>query len=488
MGAVVALVVSCSSMQMAGPAPAPVTAVAAQQNLAVARVDPVAAQRIDGFGASGAWWPNDLARFPPRVQRRVDDMLFSRRGIALSGYRYNIGGGGIGVHTPARAPKEENTDTAGRTFLRAADQKGVPVLTGFVNSAPPQFTTNGQSCGGSLKPGSEAAYARYLATIVKRLHDRDHITLKYVSPMNEPDNSFGDCGQEGMQVPVEQRASVVQALGQELGRRAPYTRVIADETTADAILVNEAPQWLTVPGTARYLAAIAHHTYDFPNDGLRAPLVELAGRFRKPMWMTEICCYKGSGGVATSFGAQYDPTMTQGLWLADQIYDDLTVARDTAWYWWTALSSAIGCDPKADPSCVTRVNGEGFNDGLLYYDQNFSGDGNVDIYTTKRFFVLGQFSRYVRPGAVRHGVQGAPDGVRVMAFRHGRGWSVVAWNEGPTRATFGLALPGRRTTARQAVATSPTDELSPTTLPDRANTGAWVLDIAPQTIVTYTFG
>ena len=75
-----------------------------------------------------------------------------------------------------------------------------------------------------------------------------------------------------------------------------------------------------------------------------------------------------------------------------------------------------------------------------------------------------------------------------MAFRHGRGWSVVAWNEGPTRATFGLALPGRRTTARQAVATSPTDKLSPTTLPARADTGAWVLDVAPQTIVTYTFG
>ena len=487
MGAVVALVASCSSMQLASSAPATVTAISAQQN-PVARVDPVAAQRIDGFGASGAWWPNDLARFPPRVQQRVDDMLFSRRWIALSGYRYNIGGGGVGVHTPARAAKEESADTPGRTFLRAAHQKRVPVLTGFVNSAPPQFTTNGQSCGGSLEPGSEVAYARYLVTIVKRLHDHDHITLRYLSPMNEPDNSFGDCGQEGMQVPVEQRASVVQALGRELARRAPYTKVIADETTADAILVNEAPQWLTVPGPARYLAAIAHHTYDFPNDALRAPLVELARRFGKPTWMTEICCYKGSGGVATSFGAQYDPTMTQGLWLADQIYDDLTVARDTAWYWWTALSPAVGCDPKADPSCVTRVNTTGFNDGLLYYDQNFAGDGNVDVYTTKRFFVLGQFSRYVRPGAVRHDVQGAPDGVRVMAFRHGRGWSVVAWNEGPTPATFGLALPGHRTTARQAVATSPTDELSRTTLPTRADTGAWVLDVAPQTIVTYTFG
>ena len=54
MGAVVALVASCSSMQLASSAPATVTAISAQQN-PVARVDPVAAQRIDGFGASGAW-------------------------------------------------------------------------------------------------------------------------------------------------------------------------------------------------------------------------------------------------------------------------------------------------------------------------------------------------------------------------------------------------------------------------------------------------
>jgi O-glycosyl hydrolase len=488
-GVVVALVASCSSSaHIARPAQGAVTAIAAQQNLSVARVDPVAAQKIDGFGASGAWWPNDLVKFPPRARRRVDDMLFSRRGIALSGYRFNIGGGGVGVNTPARAPKEESADTAGRAFLRAADQMGVPVLTGFVNSAPPQFTTNGKSCGGTLKPGSEAAYAKYLATIVERIHDHDHITLRYISPMNEPDNSFGDCGQEGMQVPVDQRAAVVQALGRELARRAPDTKVIADETTADAILVNEAPQWLTVPGTAQYLAAIAHHTYDFPDDSLRRPLVDLARRFGRSTWMTEICCYKGSGGVATSFGAQYDPTMTQGLWLADQIYDDLTVAGDTAWYWWTALSSAIGCDPKADPSCVTRVNTTGFNDGLLYYDQNFASDGVLDVFATKRYFVLGQFSRYVRPGAVRHDVQGAPDGVRVMAFRHSRTWSVVAWNEGADRATFDLALPGRRTTVRDAVATSPTDQLSSTARPARTKAGTWVLDVAAQTIVTYTFG
>jgi O-glycosyl hydrolase len=486
--AVWGLVASCSSSKHAAPPePATRTTVATPANLTVVHVAAAPAQTINGFGASGAWWPNDLVKFAPAVRTRVADMLFSRAGIALSGYRYNIGGGGVGVKTPARAPKEEPADTAGLTFVRAASDAHVPILTGFVNSAPPRFTTNGKSCGGNLKPGTEAAYAQYLATIVQRLHDDEHITLQYVSPMNEPDNSFGDCGQEGMQVPVAQRALVVQALATALARQAPYARVVADETTADAILANEAPQWLAVPGTTRDVAAIAHHTYDFPNDALRRLVPPIARRFARPTWMTEICCYKGSGGVATSFGAQYDPTITQGLWLADQIYDDFTIANDSAWYWWTALSPVIGCDPKADPSCVTRVNTKGFNDGLLYYDEKFAADGVTDIFPTKRFYVLGQFSRYVRPGAVRHDARGAPRDISVMAFEQPTGWTVVAWNEGRSEATLGIALPSPTSTVVDAVATSATEQLSPTTAPARTDTGAWLARIAPQTIVTYTF-
>jgi O-glycosyl hydrolase len=487
--AVVVLAAACSSSKgTASPPPVTTTTIATPANLPVARVVAAPAQTIDGFGASGAWWPIDLAKFPAREQKLVADMLFSPHGIALSGYRYNIGGGGVGVNTPDRAPKQVADDSAGLTFVRAASAAHVPVLTGFVNSAPPQFTTNGKSCGGSLIPGREAAYGQYLAEVVARLHDEDHITLQYVSPMNEPDDNFGDCGQEGMQVPVAQRALVVQALGKALARRAPYAKVIADETTADTILANEAPVWLAVPGTAKYVAAIAHHTYDFPTDALRKLLPPIAKRFAKPTWMTEICCYKGSGGVATSFGAQYDPTMTQGFWLADQIYSDFTVAGDSAWYWWTALSSVIGCDPKADPSCPTRVNTEGFNDGLLYYDPAFATDGVAQIFTTKRFYVLGQFSRYVRPGAVRHDVTGAPNGVHVMAFEQGKRWTVVAWNEGAANATVGLALPGAPTTVHTAVATSSTSQLSPVAAPGRTATGTWVARIGAQSIVTYTFG
>ena len=66
------------------------------------------------------------------------------------------------------------------------------------------------------------------------------------------------------------------------------------------------------------------------------------------------------------------------------------------------------------------MNANGFNDGLLYYDEKYATDGITKIFTTKRFYVLGQFSRYVRPGAVRHDVTGAPAGRAGHGVRGGR--------------------------------------------------------------------
>ncbi len=53
-------------------------------------VSPSARQTIQGFGASGAWWPIDLVHFPAGVRQQVADMLFGAGGLELSGYRYNI--------------------------------------------------------------------------------------------------------------------------------------------------------------------------------------------------------------------------------------------------------------------------------------------------------------------------------------------------------------------------------------------------------------
>jgi O-glycosyl hydrolase len=463
-------------------------------------ISPAGAQTLDHFGASGAWWPNDLVRFPRSVQEKVADLLFSQQGIALSSYRYNVGGGGVGVTNPTRAPQtflvrpgvyDWSADPGGVAFLRLAEDHGVPILVGFVNSAPPAWTTNAKSCGGQLIPGTEDAYAGYLAQVVRHLQRTDGITLSYVSAMNEPDNNFGSCGQEGMAVPVKQRARVVKALGRALADGAPYTRVIADESSlAFYEFLPEVPKWMDVPDTAKWVAALAHHAYEFPTDAQAAQVATLGPRFQKPLWMTEICCYDGKGTIV-GFGPQYDPTMTSGLWFADTIYQDLAVVGDSAFDWWTALSSQLPCDPTADPACATTLSPNGWNDGLLYYDPNFRANGNHAIYTSKRYWIMGNFSRYVRPGAVRHEVSGVPPGLRVLAFAQGEHWTVIAINDDPTGSppvALRIALPGADTLRpTAAVRTSDTEDLAPVARPWPEAGGVFRSQVPARSVTTYTF-
>lgn len=58
------------------------------------------AQTIKGIGASGAWWPNDLFRFPENVRQQAARLLFSSDELGLTSYRYNVGGGGVFVGNP----------------------------------------------------------------------------------------------------------------------------------------------------------------------------------------------------------------------------------------------------------------------------------------------------------------------------------------------------------------------------------------------------
>ena len=146
-------------------------------------------------------------------------------------------------------------------------------------------------------------------------HDVDHVTLSYVSPVNEPDASQPTCRQEGMRVPVSQRAALVKAVASALAKKTPYARVIADESsTVASQFLPEAPQWLNAHGATSSIAAIAHHTYDYPPLPVLRQVAQLGQRFDKPLWASEICCRNERG-----FGYQFDPTMTSGLWLANTI-------------------------------------------------------------------------------------------------------------------------------------------------------------------------
>lgn len=402
-------------------------------------VDPKASQTIDGFGASGAWWPTDVADFTPAAQDELGRLLFSKDGLYLSQYRYNIGGGGVGVTVPYKAPpsflQADGTynwgaDPDGMLFLEMADSYHVPQLIGFVNSAPPAFTTDQKSCGGELDPSKVADFAEYLATVVDHLESVDHIDISYISPMNEPDSAQATCHQEGMVVPVDLRAELVKDVAAYVATAPEPPGVIADESSLESQLLAEYPEWLPEAGTA--VAVVAHHAYDYPD----TDTLEKVAQIPVKHWATEICCFNGKG-----FGWQYDPTMVNGLWLADTIYDDLAVAHDSAFDWWVAASPNIGCDPSLQPGCQDDVNPHGRNDGLVYFDPDWSYDGNEAFYLTKRYWVMAAFSRYVRPGAVLHEVSDLPDGVKAMAFEDGSHWILEVVNDDSEAHDVAIRLP-----------------------------------------------
>jgi O-glycosyl hydrolase len=458
----------------------------------VAQVSSSPAQTIQNIGASGAWWVNDLVHFSTANQQRVAALLFGPDGIRLSSYRYNIGGGGVGVQAGERAPQTLITspghydwtrDPGGTTFLRYAALNGVPDIIGFVNSAPAAWTSNGKSCGGNLKTDSTQAYATYLADIVTHFAG-EGVKINYVSPMNEPVASFSACNQEGMAVPTNQRDDIVRAVGQALSSRAPSTHVIADESDHVDRFLSQVPQWISQRGTAQYVAALAHHTYDFPSDTTLAQIPAMAGKVGKPTWATEICCWNSS--TKPAYGAQYDPTITGALTMASIMFRDFTVSGDSAFQWWTALSKVMGCNPASSSSCATTINNKGYNDGLIYYDPNYASDGNQSLYLTKRFYALGQYSKFVRPGSVRHPVAGAPGGVQIMATWQGGDWTLVVNNLNTSAQAVSVRLPSTAVAASAAYRTSATENMTAIGLPP-VSAGTASLQLPAQSITTYVF-
>ncbi len=451
------------------------------------------AQTIENIGASGAWWVNDLSRFSAANQQRVADLLFGRSGLALTAYRYNIGGGGIGVTRPVRAAQTFQTspgrydwsrDPGGRTFLRFAAQAGVKDIIGFVNSTPAAWTSNGKTCGGSFVAGNEAAYATYLADIVEHFAD-EGVQIDYLSPMNEPQVYQSSCIQEGMGVDVSRRDDIVRAIGAELKARGLATGIIADESNEVGNFNAQVPQWVGQSGTSQYVSALAHHTYDNPSQSSLNGARTVGSNAGKKLWATEVCCFTGIG---KGWGQQYDPSITGGLALADVIYRDFAHADDSAFHWWTALSPKLGCDPRASSSCATSVNSTGWNDGLIYYDPNYASNGNQTLYMTKRYYALGQFSKYVRPGSVRYPVSGAPSGVQVLAFERAGTWVVVVTNTNNSPADlsvrFSTAVSGL--TAAAAYHTNASDNVRRIASPSVSGSTA-SMTVTARSITTYQF-
>lgn len=393
-------------------------------------------QTIHSFGASDCWTTKFIGDWADvNKKNQIADLLFSLdtlnngdpKGIGLSLWRFNIGAGSYeqgdssGIATDWR--REEcflNKDgtydwtkqSGQRWFLQAAKQRKVKYTLGFAISPPVYMTKNGKafSSGGTrlnIKADALEDFAGFLATVAAHFH------FDYISPVNEPQwdwkaGNNGLAGQEGSPALNSDVAQLTKMLAQKLSQA----------NSAAKVVVGEAGQWDFLYGrntdgrgdqisdffsstSSDYIGnlkntmhAISAHSYftTCPVGTLVNTRSQVLAKIKQvdpslQTWMTE---FGVLGNICDQYsGSPRHTGIDYGLYVAQVINADLTLANVSSWQWWLA------------------VNPYNYSDGLVYINDP-SGAINVNnckldgiVVQSKQLWALGNYSRFIRPGMKR---------------------------------------------------------------------------------------
>ncbi|GGC07311.1 glycoside hydrolase [Dyadobacter sediminis] len=409
----------------------------AQQSAALTiHIDPNnRAQQIDNFGAAGAWFSEGIGKnWPTDKREQMAEWLFSKeldkngnpKGIGLSAWRFNIGGGtaeqgdssGI-IDFRKRVEcflKPDGTydwsKQAGYIwFTKKAQEYGVENLIAFSNTPPVQFTKNGlgykteKDYQTNLKPDKYGDYARFLADVLVHF-DKEGLHFNYISPVNEPQwdwsHSFGKGTQEGSPWQNEDIAKVTRALDSTLTLTGSTSRILITEAgqldylygktggaAQQAQLFFGAKSPLQLSNLKHMPAIIGGHSYftdkgDSSRIAIRKNVADTTRKYGADFWQTEYSMladgYKeGKTGKI--------PAMDCALFLSKVIHDDLVYGNAKAWQLWNSWEpGSAEFDIRYFLIALNPANKE-YTDG--------------SITATKTLWAMGHYSRFVRPGMHR---------------------------------------------------------------------------------------
>ena len=378
------------------------------------------AQVIEGFGASGAWWAQEVGGWPEKERRAVARLLFDKKtGIGLDIYRYNIGADTVGDKKigvwQRRAESLLDTrtgkfdwsrDANARRVLRDAVEAGAGQVILFVNSPPVSMTINGRGYRDGKSEGegkrsnlAEERYgdfARYLGEVTDFFVNVEKLPVVALSPVNEPEVAWDTPKQEGCFYTPEQCAKVLKAAGAELRRRGLAVRLDGPEnSTWDDALKLKYFQAINRDAELRGMLQdyCVHSYWEQVTNGTGS---SVTAKRKMREWMDKNVpgarlhmsewCQIGDGKL----GERMDGAMI----MLRLMMEDIGLFRVSSWQWWLAATY------------------KQYRDGLIHYDSE-----TRKITLTKRYWVMGQFSRNLPRGSVVLGmrVSGVGD-ASVLAF------------------------------------------------------------------------
>jgi glucuronoarabinoxylan endo-1,4-beta-xylanase len=368
-------------------------------------------QTIDGIGASD--YVTGISGTPEKgvLNTTQANLFFTTLGFSLLRTGVPSDGSCRSVQASCAGDVDDNA---------LAVARGAKVwATGF--SPPASMKTNGAvDCtsgggNGALISGDYQAYANYLSNYIATMSSIEGITVYAISPANEPTGcytGFPDAEWTDAQLDT----FIKSYLGPTLAANGQSsTMIIMPESAEYSSFTTSADSCAGDPACYGYLAGYAWHDYDAStNPASENSTPNPYGSQNKRWWQTEASA--GSGYGPSLMGGAWDPSIADGLMWAGIIDDRFAVENANSWnYYWFY-------DFNPD------------NTGLMYTD---------GLTTSKRMFVMGNYSKFVRPGWVRIDATHAPvSGVTVSAYKDptSGNFAIVATNQGgsDTVVTFSM--------------------------------------------------
>jgi O-glycosyl hydrolase len=407
---VVLVAVGCPAITMSGQGRA-----AAATAVTVSVYPQTQYQTIQGWGTSLAWWAEAAGGWSLANRESLATKLFDPvNGIGLNTVRYNLGGvtpgdtcsdnfragGAVPSYEQSLNTYDWSQDSGQRWWLQEAQDLGANVLDGVVYSPPAWMTESGCSAGATtagqdnLAPAEYANYASYLATVAKHFHDTWGLPLQTMAPFNEPDGTWISSGtQEGMSLqPASQNALIKQIHStMAAGGVTAYTQLSAPESFDS----DNVTSWLSGPSAAYDSAALGDiaqiNTHDYASrEG--GSVYSTAQHLGLPVMMSEW------GAGAVSSGAS---DISAGITLSERILKNEQQMHPRSWVIWQAVDGG---------SAGTCADVWGLACGDL------SASSNQQLTYPARYWVMGNYSKFVRPGAT---VLGDSDTNTLAAYNPG---------------------------------------------------------------------
>lgn len=356
-------------------------------------------------------------------------------------------------------------------FLKEAYERGVSEFVVFANSSPVWATKNGLAHPGdgatvgssNLAPEKVDVFAQFLVNVAEYLRgDLVGVPVNHISPINEPTWEWEGQSQEGNRYNVEEQKAVYRAVYRALAEAGlsdsvhldgaevvEYGAALGDSDKIEfdgkifdggmnkrglGLYRNYLDELLGDAEMRKILGnKISMHGYFTDAHSARmGRLRDLTWQNAKAasaeakVWMSEFCILGRAGDARSFVGGGFDPDdMDYALHVGKVIHRDLTRLNASAWHWWLGLTPYD------------------YKDGLVKIDSSLNADSMED---SKVLWVLGNYSRFVRPGYVRVSLPGVDDleGVMASAYRSPEGdrLVVVVVNAGDATEEIELEVGG----------------------------------------------